>query len=269
MQRLMMVALATGACAMILPAGEASAQFAPNGYGAPVQAQPVSTPYRQGDMGGGFIEFLFSGAQPRAPRYPDSGGMPAMQPPVMSQPEMQMQMQQQQPQYAPAYARFGGGRSGGRFDTLELAATFPDFRPAGDSVTPLAEADGSGKSALVFFTFARADRKADPADMVGMLYARFLEPRVEETEEGLIRRAFQDGSPYQGEDLYFAPPEGRAFAARCARPTVPSDGLPETCLSLFREGGLDVSIRFGRPLLARWERLAGGARALAQTMIAR
>ncbi len=171
--------------------------------------------------------------------------------------------------YAPAYARFGGGRSGGRFDTLELAATFPDFRPAGDSVTPLAEADGSGKSALVFFTFARADRKADPADMVGMLYARFLEPRVEETEEGLIRRAFQDGSPYQGEDLYFAPPEGRAFAARCARPTVPSDGLPETCLSLFREGGLDVSIRFGRPLLARWERLAGGARALAQTMIAR
>jgi len=171
--------------------------------------------------------------------------------------------------YAPAYARFGGGRSGGRFDTLELAATFPDFRPAGDSVTPLAEADGSGKSALVFFTFARADRKADPADMVGMLYARFLEPRVEETEEGLIRRAFQDSSPYQGEDLYFAPPEGRAFAARCARPTVPSDGLPETCLSLFREGGLDVSIRFGRPLLARWERLAGGARALAQTMIAR
>ena len=171
--------------------------------------------------------------------------------------------------YAPAYARFGGGRSGGRFDTLELAATFPDFRPAGDSVTPLAEADGSGKSALVFFTFARADRKADPADMVGMLYARFLEPRVEETEEGLIRRAFQDGSPYQGEDLYFAPPEGRAFAARCVRPTVPSDGLPETCLSLFREGGLDVSIRFGRPLLARWERLAGGSRALAQTMIAR
>ncbi|MEI2734448.1 MAG: hypothetical protein V9G24_06270 [Rhodoblastus sp.] len=171
--------------------------------------------------------------------------------------------------YAPAYARFGGGRSGGRFDTLELAATFPDFRPAGDSVTPLAEADGSGKTALVFFTFARADRKMDPADMVGLLYARFLEPGVEETEEGLIRRAFQDGSPYQGEDLYFAPPEGRAFAARCARPTVPSDGLPETCLSLFREGGLDISIRFGRPLLARWERLAPGARALAQTMIAR
>lgn len=171
--------------------------------------------------------------------------------------------------YAPAYARFGGGRSGGRFDTLELAATFPDFRPAGDSVTPLAEADGSGKSALVFFTFARADRKMDPADMVGLLYARFLEPGVEETEQGLIKRAFQDGSPYQGEDLYFAPPEGRAFAARCARPTKPSDGLPETCLSLFRESGLDISIRFGRPLLARWQRLAPGARALAQTMIAR
>jgi lipoprotein-anchoring transpeptidase ErfK/SrfK len=74
-----------------------------------MQAQPVSTPYRQGDMGGGFIEFLFSGAQPRAPRYPDSGGMPVMQPPVMRQPEMQMQMQQQ-PQYAPAYARNDPGQ---------------------------------------------------------------------------------------------------------------------------------------------------------------
>ncbi|MCB1542494.1 MAG: hypothetical protein KDJ25_17095 [Rhodoblastus sp.] len=171
--------------------------------------------------------------------------------------------------YAPAYARFGGGQSGGRFETLELATTFPDFRPAGASATPLAEADGSGRNALVFFTFGRADRKMDPADMVGMLYARFLEPGVEETEEGLIKRVFQDGSPYQGEDLYFAPPEGRAFAARCARPTVPSDGLPETCLSVFREGGLDIAIRFGRPLLARWERLAPGARALVQTMLAR
>lgn len=171
--------------------------------------------------------------------------------------------------YAPAYARFGGGQAGGRFETLELAATFPDFRPAGESVAPLAEADGSGKNALVFFSFARPDRKMDPADMVGLLYSRFLEPAVEETEEGLIKRAFQDGSPYQGEDLYFAPPEGRAFAARCARPTVPADGLPETCLSVFREGGLDISIRFGRPLLTRWEKLAPGARALAQTMLAR
>ncbi len=171
--------------------------------------------------------------------------------------------------YAPAYARFGGGQSGGRFESLEIAATFPDFRPAGDSAIPLAEADGSGKNALVFFTFARADKKMAPADMVGLLYARFLEPGVEETEEGLIKRAFQDGSPYQGEDLYFAPPEGRAFAARCARPTTPSDGLPETCLSVFREGGLDISMRFGRPLLPRWERLAAGARALAQTMLAR
>ncbi len=171
--------------------------------------------------------------------------------------------------YAPPYARFGGGRSGGRFDTLEIATTFPDFRPAGESVTPLAEADGTGKTALVFFTFARPDPKIDPADMVGLLYSRFLEPAVAETEEGLIKRAFQDGSPYQGEDLYFAPPEGRAFAARCTRPTVPSDGLPETCLAVFREGGLDVSIRFGRALLTRWERLAAGARALVQTMIAR
>ncbi|MFV0280137.1 MAG: hypothetical protein ACK5JM_05160 [Rhodoblastus sp.] len=171
--------------------------------------------------------------------------------------------------YAPAYARFGGGQSGGRFETLELAATFPDFRPAGEAATPLAEADGSRKKALVFFTFSPADRKIAPADLVGTLYSRFLEPGVEETEDGLIKRAFQDSSPYAGEDLYFAPPEGRAFAARCARPTQPSDGLPETCIGLFREGNLDISIRFGHALLDRWEKLGSGARALVQTMLTR
>lgn len=171
--------------------------------------------------------------------------------------------------YAPAYARFAGGRVGGRIEALDIAATFPDFRPAGDSTTPLSDVDGRGKSALVFLTLGPADRKIDPPDLVATLYARFLEPEVVETEEGLLKRRFQDGSPYAGEDLYFAPPEGRTFAARCTRATTPSDGLPETCLTVFRERDLDVSLRFARPLLGQWDKLAAGARALTQTMLAR
>lgn len=169
--------------------------------------------------------------------------------------------------YQPAYARFGGGRAGGRIETLDIAAAFPGFGPAGEAATPLAQADGRGKSALVFLTLARADRKLDPADLVAQLYTRFLESDVAETESGLVKRRFQDDSPYRTEDLYFDPPDGRAFAARCTRPTKPSDGLPETCLWTFRKGGLDISVRFERPLLAHWEKLAQGAQALVGSML--
>ena len=169
--------------------------------------------------------------------------------------------------YLPTYARFADGRAGGNLAALELAATFPGFQAAGESAQPLDQADS--KATLVFFTISRSDRKVDPADLVAMLYARFLEAEVVETDSGLLERMFQDGSPYSGEDLYFAPPEGRAFAARCPRPTVPPDGLPETCMASFRDGPVDVDIRFPKRLLAQWEKLNEGARALVASLIAR
>jgi len=92
----MMLALATSVCATALSVGEASAQFQ-NGYGAPAPAMPVSTPYRSGDMGGGFVEFLFRGAPQRGQRY--QGEMPAAVPQALQQPDMQM------PPPGPMYAR--------------------------------------------------------------------------------------------------------------------------------------------------------------------
>jgi lipoprotein-anchoring transpeptidase ErfK/SrfK len=106
MQRVIMLALTASVCGTAIASGPACAQpmqMAP-GYGAPGQAMPVSTPYRQGDLGGGFVEFLFRGPQPRGPRYQD-GGMPVQEPPVMQphvlgQPDMRMP-----PPPAPMYAR--------------------------------------------------------------------------------------------------------------------------------------------------------------------
>ncbi len=106
MQRVFVLALSASACGMAL-IGQASAQSIqsnPNAYGA--QAMPVSTPYRAGDLGGGFVEFLFRGAQqPRGPRHPDGGGPnaapPVMQPHVLlQQPDVQMP-----PPPAPMYVR--------------------------------------------------------------------------------------------------------------------------------------------------------------------
>jgi hypothetical protein len=170
--------------------------------------------------------------------------------------------------YQAAYARFPGGRVGGQIDSLDIAATFPDLKPAGDATLPLDAPAGKAPS-MVFLSIGRAERKVDPAEIVPTLYARFLDPEIVETDAGLLMRAFQEGSPYDGEDLYFAAPEGRAFSARCAKPTVPPDGLPETCIAAFREGGADVDMRFTTALLPQWEKLAEGGRALVRSMIAR
>lgn len=165
--------------------------------------------------------------------------------------------------YQAGYARFPAGRAGGHLDRLDIAATFPNLEPAGNTSAAL------DKAALVFLSIGPPERKVAPADLMSLLYARFLEADVSETEEGLLRRAFQDGTPYDGEDLYFDPPEGRAFAARCAKPTTPPDGLPETCIAAFRESGADIEARFTSALLPHWEKLAEGVRGLAKSMIAR
>jgi hypothetical protein len=171
--------------------------------------------------------------------------------------------------YPSAYARFPAGKTGGRSNVLELAAALPDFRPAGDASAALNGAAGGAKPALLFLSLSRPERKVDPAELVAQLYARFLDPEIAEADSGLLKRSFQDSSPYAGEDLYFAAPEGRAFAARCPRPRIPPDGLPETCIATFRQGDLDVDYRFDRSLLSQWERMSDGARALVRSMLPR
>jgi hypothetical protein len=104
-----------------------------------------------------------------------------------------------------------------------------------------------------------ADGSLAPAERPAVLYARFISPEASRSERGLIRRRFRDGTPYEGEDLFVAPPDGRGFWARC--PTAPAQGDSSgRCLSEMRFGGRDVQLRFAPALLARWEVLAGAVR---------
>ena len=169
--------------------------------------------------------------------------------------------------YEAGYARFAAGRGGGRLDRLDLAATLPDFRPAGDELR--ASGPDGRDPGLLLLSIAPAERSVDPADRTAALYATFLEAEVVEDESGLIMRRFAAGSPYAGEDLYFDAPEGRAFAARCTRPTTPPDELPQTCVVAFRLEGLDVDARFDRRALRHWPSIAHGARNLVRGMSAR
>jgi hypothetical protein len=153
-------------------------------------------------------------------------------------------------------------QGGGRVDRLDLAAFFPDFAPAGEVDDIDAKTDlGERFQKLVFLTIRPADSDLDPADRPSKLYARFLETDQWSHPGGLLASAFQAGSPFEGQELYFVAPEGRAFAARCGRPD-PARKTPNACTYDFRLDDLDVELRFSAALLSEWEKLSAGARGL-------
>lgn len=116
---------------------------------------------------------------------------------------------------------------------------------------------GTSKDATpVFVALLPQDGAIPPADRPTLLYARFLSADATAGAGGLIHRQFRAGTPYEGEELVLAPPDGRAFAARCA-PPVPASETGGTCLAELRFARMDAQVRFAPGLLPDWERLVG------------
>jgi hypothetical protein len=153
--------------------------------------------------------------------------------------------------YARAYARDGATGAGGMADRLSFVASFPSFGP-------LKEKDRAARA--VTLTLTPRDDGLDPGERPAKLYARFLTPETVEGPGGLVLRRFEQGTPYDTEELFIAPPDGRGFFARCPKPQSGAPG--EACLSIFRNGALDVEVRYPASLLEHWETLIDGARAL-------
>lgn len=159
-------------------------------------------------------------------------------------------------------------RDGGAVNRLDLALTWPEFRPAGMNI-------GQSGHELVFVAIEDAAPKTrnqddvDPADRPSQLYARFLEQDTTTTAEGLVSRRFKANSPYNGEELFVATPDERAFAARCPLAAASMATPEERCLWQIRANGLDVHIRFSRRVLAGWSLLTEQVQALVQQMAVR
>ena len=152
-----------------------------------------------------------------------------------------------------------------RDGAAELVAFFPDFTPAGGFADIAATTDLDDRFArLVFIGLKPADPALDPAERTARLYQRFLDENSWSHPGGLVARAFVDGSPFEGDELFYVAPEGRDFAARCRRPD-PARKTPNTCIAEFRFGDLDVELRFAASLLWQWSALKEGARGLIES----
>jgi hypothetical protein len=159
------------------------------------------------------------------------------------------------------YFRFEHARLGGSLSEIDLAADARTFRPARlQSRFKPSAADPMAQT--LFLTLIPSAGNISPAERTTRLYTRFLQPDGWSHPRGLIMRRFKNGSPYQKEDLYMAPPEGRRFAARCPQPRKTPDGLTDICMAEFRIEGIDVRLRFAADLLSDWERLLQGTQGL-------
>ena len=145
-------------------------------------------------------------------------------------------------------------------DAVEIAAFYPGFLPAAgtDDIDAHTDLD-ERRQRIVVLTLRPADPRLDPADRTARLYLRFLEANGWSHPGGLVSRAFLPGSPFEGDELFYVAPEGRAFAARCPKPDGRRKGA-DACVAALRSGDLDMDLRFSPNLLGEWQMLAEGAR---------
>lgn len=140
----------------------------------------------------------------------------------------------------------------GRNGRIDLALSWPDLGPV-DTVRAAKDAPGRlGDTILV--TVLPADGPA-PQTRLASLYSRFLEATVKPGPSGLMVRRFRAGSPYEGEDVLFSPPDGVAFTARCEGRHRPGDVLQPVCIAEFRKGPHDIQVRFEPRLAEGWDRI--------------
>jgi hypothetical protein len=103
----------------------------------------------------------------------------------------------------------------------------------------------------IFLSISAHHDAMAPDVRMNTIYPHYLEQTATTGQDGVTMRAFRDGTPYSGEDLFFA--DQPKLAARCTR-----DGAtPGMCLSERRIDGADLTFRFPRSWLAQWRDVAG------------
>jgi hypothetical protein len=154
------------------------------------------------------------------------------------------------------YFRGGPPPTENRSERIDLIMLYPDMEIT--AIAPTKVEDAPQPQLLIFASIQRNDGVIDPSNRVQDIYGRFLESATFDSPGGLLMKRFNADSPYNDEELFIAPPDGRVFAARCRKPEKTDKAIGETCLWRFRQSGADIQIRFSPALLPRWEDMALG-----------
>jgi hypothetical protein len=146
-------------------------------------------------------------------------------------------------------------RHSGPQERVDLSFSFPSLQAPDAPDAPKHVSADTAEDAIqpidrIFLSIAAHHDALAPETRVRAIYPRYLDQASTPAQDGLIVRAFREGSPYNGEDLYLA--DTPQLSARCTRDTT----TPGMCLSERRVEGADLTFRFPRGWLAHWRDVA-------------
>jgi hypothetical protein len=149
-------------------------------------------------------------------------------------------------------------RHAGAQERVDLSFNFPSLEPPDPKHV---STDGLEQPMQpidrIFLSIAANHDTLAPETRVRTIYPRYLQQQSSPRDDGLVMRAFRDGTPYSNEDLYLAKMPN--LTARCTRDTTTA-GM---CLSERRIDGADLTFRFPRSWLAQWRDVANAMDRLA------
>jgi hypothetical protein len=155
---------------------------------------------------------------------------------------------------APAAIRVPLQRRPGAQDRLDLAYLWPSLQPPDPAARP-APTEQAVPIDRMFITIEPQSIAVAPNDRVRTIYPRYLAETQFDGPDGLKVIAFREGTPYQGEDLYFDPAAQPGFVVRCSRPG--AAGTPGMCLYDRRIDQADITVRFPSEWLTSWRAVNG------------
>jgi hypothetical protein len=169
----------------------------------------------------------------------------------------------------PAAMRVPVQRHAGEHERVDLAFLWPSLEPpdpAVNSVAPLPNAPPTATKTLerLFVTIAAAGDTLPPAERVRTIYPRYATTDPQPGPDGLAVLAFQDGTPYQGEDLIYDAATPENFLVRCSRNG--AGPTPGTCLYSVRIDTADLVVRFPRDWLNDWRLVAANMEKLVKSI---
>jgi hypothetical protein len=162
----------------------------------------------------------------------------------------------------PAAIRHSAQRRPGAQERLDLAFQWPGLHPPEAKAKPVLAPDLRPAEQL-FVSIARPQGTMALQDRIKTIYPRYLAPTAFQGPKGLSGVSFRDGTPYQGEDLFYDPHGVERFLVRCTRDTALTHG---TCLLERRAGAAELVVRFPRDLLEEWSQLTDGLEMLLSSL---
>src|SRR5215470_8184667 len=156
-------------------------------------------------------------------------------------------------------------RHSGPQERVDLAFAFPSLDPpeAPKHVSADTAEEQPQPIDRIFVSIAAHRDTLAPDMRVRTIYPRYLDQASTQVEDGLAMRAFKDGTPYAGEDMFVA--VSPALSARCTRDAA----TPGMCLSERRIEGADLTFRFPRSWLSQWRDVASAMERLTTQMYGR